>query len=184
MEPSHEIVKALADPARLRVFAAIVLAGDDGTGLAELHAVHPRADQALPRLVRAGLVTTAGHGFRAAPAAFREAAAAARAAVPDAPEGTAVDVAHLYSAGRLTVIPTRRATRVAVLRDLAERLFAFDRVYSQAEITEALAEVHDDPLTLRRELIDELLLERTLGGREYRRREAPPLQEGRETPAK
>ncbi|MQM28546.1 DUF2087 domain-containing protein [Glycomyces albidus] len=175
MEPSHEIVKALADPARLRVFAAIVLAGDRGTGLAALREDHPKAEQALPRLVRAGLVTAAEDGFRADPTAFREAAAAARAAVPDAPEGTAPDVAHLYSGGRITVLPTRRATRVALLRDLADRLFAFDRVYTQPEITDALAEVYDDPLTLRRELIDELLLERTLGGREYRRREAPPI---------
>jgi hypothetical protein len=175
MEPSHEIVKALADPARLRVFAAIVLAGDTGTGLAALRDDHPAAEKAVPRLVRAGLVTTADRGFRADPKAFRDAAAAARSAAPDAPEGTAPDVAQLYSAGRLTVIPTRRVTRVAVLRDLADRLFEYDRVYTQAEITDALAEVHDDPLTLRRELIDELLLERTLGGREYRRREAPPI---------
>ncbi|RRR96962.1 DUF2087 domain-containing protein [Glycomyces terrestris] len=175
MEPSHEIVKALADPDRLRVFAAIVLAGDTGTGLAALRQTHPRADQALPRLVRAGLVTTADTGFRADPQAFRDAAAAARSAVPDAPAGTAPDVAHLYRAGRLTVIPTRRATRVAVLRDLADRLFEHDRVYTQDEVTAALADVHDDPLTLRREMIDELLLERTLGGREYRRREAPPI---------
>lgn len=175
MEPSHEIVKALADPARLRVFAAIVLAGDTGTALADLREHHPDADRALPRLVRAGLVTSGDDGLRADPTAFRQAAAAARSTVPDAPEGTDPGVAHLYTAGRLTVIPTRRATRVAVLRDLADRLFAFDRVYTQAEITDALAAVHDDPLTLRRELVDELFLERTLGGREYRRREAPPL---------
>ncbi|GAA2265705.1 hypothetical protein GCM10009853_018800 [Glycomyces scopariae] len=174
MEPSHEIVKALADPARLRVFAAIVLAGDNGTGLAALRGDHPGADQAIPRLVRAGLVTSAESGLRADPRVFRD-AAAARSTVPDAPEGTDPGVAHLYTAGRLTVIPTRRATRVAVLRDLAERLFEFDRVYTQAEVTDALADVHDDPLTLRRELVDELLLERTVGGREYRRREAPPL---------
>ncbi|NUQ89003.1 MAG: hypothetical protein HOQ43_11135, partial [Glycomyces artemisiae] len=67
MEPSHEIVKALADPARLRVFAAIVLAGDTGTALADLREHHPDADRALPRIVRAGLVTYGDDGLRADP---------------------------------------------------------------------------------------------------------------------
>jgi hypothetical protein len=174
MEPDA-IVKALADPDRLRVFAAIVLAGDDGATLAELETAQPRADRALPRLLRSGLVVRDGDRIRTDPKAIPTAAAAARRARPDAPADVAPDVAALYSQGRIATIPTRRATRVALLRGLAERLFAFDRVYTEKDVTDALAEVHDDPVQLRRYLIDELFLERTVGGREYRRREAPPI---------
>lgn len=174
-EPSHTIVKALADPERLRVFAEIVLADTPGLTVAELNVRHPRAERALMRLFEAGLVTREDGRIRAQPNAFREAAAAARASRPDAPPDVAPELAQLYSGGRISVRPVNRRTRVALLKDLAGRLFAFDRVYTEREITEALATEFDDPLQLRRDMIDELLLERTDDGREYRRREAPPL---------
>jgi hypothetical protein len=173
-EPSHAIVKALADPERLRVFAAIVLA-ESGVGVADLNARHPRAERALMRLFEAGLVVRRDGRVHAAPEAFRDAAAAAREARPDAPPGVAPEVAQLYSNGRIAVRPVNRRTRVALLEDLAGRLFDFDRVYTEREVTEALATEYDDPLQLRRDMIDELLLERTDDGREYRRREAPPI---------
>lgn len=169
MEPSHAIVKALADPARLNAFARIVLAGDEGLSPAELD------ERAIPRLLRSGLVARHGSRLRAEPKAFQTAAAAARKASPDAPADVAPNLADFYSEGRIAVRPTRRATRVALLRDLAERLFEFDRVYTEREITDALAAQSDDPLQLRRDMVDELFLERTAGGREYRRREAPPI---------
>lgn len=165
MEPSHAIVKALADPARLRTFAQIVLAGNAGADPADLE------ERTIPRLLRSGLVTRADNRLHADPEAFRTAAKATR----NAPADAAPDVAEFYSEGRITVRPTRRRTRVALLRDLAERLFEFDRVYTEREITDALATQYDDPLQLRRDLVDELFLERTVDGREYRRREAPPL---------
>ncbi|MFG3341126.1 DUF2087 domain-containing protein [Glycomyces sp. NPDC048151] len=174
MEPSHVIVKALADPERLRVFADIVLA-DSGATVADLRERHPRAEKALHRLFESGLVTREDGRVRAAPDAFKAAAAAARASRPDAPPGVSPEVAHLYSNGRITARPVNRRTRVALLRDLADRHFAFGRPYTEQEINEPLAAEFDDPLQLRRDLIDELLLERDLGGTEYRRREAPPI---------
>ena len=84
-------------------------------------------------------------------------------------------MAQLYANGRISVMPVNRRTRLALLRDIAGRRFAFGRVYTEAEVTETLAAEYDDPLQLRRDMVDELLLERTLGGREYRRREAPPI---------
>lgn len=174
MEPSHVIVKALADPERLRVFADIVLA-DAGASVAELRERHPRAENALVRLFDAGLVKREDGLIRAVPEAFRTAAAAAREAAPDAPPGTSPEVAQLYSNGRIGVMPVNRRRRVALLRDIASRRFEFDHVYTEAEVTETLAAEYDDPVQLRRFMIDELLLERTLGGKEYRRREAPPI---------
>jgi len=174
MEPSHRIVKALADPERLRVFADLVL-NETGASVADLRTRHPHAEKALTRLFESGLVTREDGNVRAAPEAFKAAAAAAREAAPDAPPGVSPEVAHFYSDGRITSLPVNRRTRVKLLRDLASRHFAFDRVYTEHEINEALAAEFDDPLQLRRDLIDELLLERNLGGSEYRRREAPPL---------
>jgi hypothetical protein len=174
MEPSHLIVKALADPERLRVFADLVL-NDPGTSVADLKTRHPRAEKALTRLFEAGLAVREDGKVRAAPDAFKAAAAAAREAAPDAPPGVSPDVAHLYSNGRIPTLPVNRRTRVRLLRDLANRHFAFDRAYTEREVNETLAAEFDDPLQLRRDLIDELLLERDLGGTEYRRREAPPI---------
>jgi hypothetical protein len=174
MEPSHVIVKALADPERLRVFADLVLA-ETGASVTELKERHPRAEKALTRLFEAGLVTREGGRVRADPEVFRTAAAAAREVAPDAPPGTSPEVAQLYSNGRITVRPVNRRTRVALLRDLARRHFAFDRVYTEREVNEALAAEFDDPLQLRRDMIDELFLERNRDGSEYRRREAPPI---------
>jgi hypothetical protein len=174
MEPSHRIVKALADPERLRVFADLVL-NETGTSVTDLKTRHPHAEKALTRLFESGLVTREDGKVRAAPDAFKAAAAAAREAAPAAPPGVDPDVAHFYSNGRITNLPVNRRTRVKLLRDLASRHFAFDRVYTEREVNEALAAEFDDPLQLRRDLIDELLLERNLGGSEYRRREAPPL---------
>lgn len=174
MEPSHLIVKALADPERLRVFAEIVLT-ESGSSVTDLKARHPRAEKALTRLFEAGLVTREDGKVRAAPDAFKDAAAAARAAAPAAPAGVSPEVAQLYSNGRVAVMPVNRRTRVALLRDIAGRRFEFDRVYTEAEVTETLAAEYRDPLQMRRDMVDELLLERTLGGKEYRRREAPPI---------
>lgn len=173
-EPSHVIVKALADPERLKVFAELVLA-DSGVAVADLNARHPRAERALSRLFEAGLVVREDGALRAAPDAFRTAAAAARQIRPDAPAGVAPEIAPLYAGGRIAVRPVNRRTRVALLKDLAARLFAFERVYAEREVTEALAAEFDDPLQLRRDMIDELILERTEGGTEYRRRVPPPL---------
>ncbi|THV37134.1 DUF2087 domain-containing protein [Glycomyces buryatensis] len=175
MEPSHAIVKALADPARLQTFAQIVLAGDHGASVGELKEHHPLAERSLTRLFESGLVTRENGRIRVEPQVFRAAAAAAREAAPDAPPGVAPEVAGLYSGGRISVRPVNRRTRVALLRDLAGRHFEFDRVYTEREITEALAAESDDPLQLRRDLIDELFLDRTEDGSEYRRREAPPI---------
>lgn len=169
MEPSHAIVKALADPERLRAFAQIALAGPDGLHPSQIDA------KTLPRLLKSGLVQRADGRVHADPAAFQRAAKAAREAIPDAPADVTPDLAALYSEGRITERPVNRRTRVALLHDLAGRLFEFDRAYTEREITEALAAEYDDPLQLRRDMIDELLLERTAGGREYRRRQAPPL---------
>lgn len=173
-DPSHAIVKALADPERLRVFADIVLT-DAGASVTELKERHPRVEKALMRLFESGLVTREDGRIRADSGAFRAAAEAAREAAPSAPPGTSPEVAQLYSNGRVSVMPVNRRTRVKLLRDIAGRHFVFDRVYTEQEITESLATEYHDPLQLRRDMIDELFLERTEGGREYRRREAPPL---------
>ncbi len=80
------------------------------------------------------------------------------------------EVLAAYLAGnRLKTIPAKRSKKIIVLRWLAER-FEYGRAYSEREVNDLLAASHPDYATLRRELYDNYLLDRTDGV--YRRR--PP----------
>jgi hypothetical protein len=81
----------------------------------------------------------------------------------------ASDVAALFSGGRLTAIPRKRARREQLLRHLAVTLFEPDRVYSEPEVNEALRTVHEDCSALRRYLVEDGHLARTRDGGSYHR---------------
>ena len=68
--------------------------------------------------------------------------------------------------GRLVRIPARRSRRLVVLDHLAQRFEPGIR-YTEAEVNERLAEVHPDVAALRRYLVDEGLLDRTIDGDRY-----------------
>jgi len=69
-----------------------------------------------------------------------------------------------FEGDRLVAIPASDKKRQVVLRYLLERCFAGDREYSEREVTARLAEVHaEDPVTLRRALVDAGLLTRSAG---------------------
>ena len=81
--------------------------------------------------------------------------------------------------GRVTQFPARRKKRLAALQYLAGK-FAPGRVYTEREVNEVLLFWHTfrDPATLRRELYNKRLLERTQDGAQYwRETEIPPLAE-------
>lgn len=65
--------------------------------------------------------------------------------------------------GRLKVIPAQRKKRLIVLERIAEE-FEPGRTYSEREVSETIARFHDDYATLRREMIDEVVMRRE-GGR-------------------
>ncbi|MFT9669499.1 DUF2087 domain-containing protein [Streptomyces rhizosphaericola] len=78
-------------------------------------------------------------------------------------------VTALFSQGRLTTIPRRRARLEQLLTHLAGTLFEPDRPYTEREVNEALLTVHEDCSALRRHLVEGGLLARTRDGSSYRR---------------
>jgi predicted transcriptional regulator len=70
--------------------------------------------------------------------------------------------------GQLKTIPSQRKKMEAILRYVTRAFQPGDR-YTEREVNEILENYHQDTATLRRELIGAGLLERSAGGREYRR---------------
>ena len=64
--------------------------------------------------------------------------------------------------GRLKTIPAQRKKRLIVLERLAEA-FEEGRDYTEREVNLTIADFHDDFCTLRRDLVDERLMERDNG---------------------
>jgi hypothetical protein len=67
-----------------------------------------------------------------------------------------------FQDGRLTLMPTRRAKRVVVLDEVAQR-FELGRTYPEHEVNAVLARIHPDVPALRRYLVDEQFLTREAG---------------------
>ncbi len=85
----------------------------------------------------------------------------------------------LDGAGRLTALPAKNLKKLLALHYLAGRIDA-GRTYSEYELGVLLDELTDfhDPATLRRELYNKRLLERTDDGARYWRAEViPPLSD-------
>ena len=162
------LASALADPARLRLHARLVLAGAAGLDPGALRAEDPATAKQLARLVQAGLAELSEDGTRAAVRAdaFGEALRPTPAAAPaeDSDEATA----QLFKNGRLTAMPVRPARRRALLEYLTRRAFEPGVSYGEPEVNIALRQYWDDPSALRRYLVDARLLTRSADGRAYR----------------
>lgn len=168
---STALAGLLAEEARLRAFAAVVLgagtvdAVQEATGLERRDAV-----AALERLVGGGLVERDDDGrMRARAQLFKDAARAAAEARPEAdvvhpsgsPEATAA-LRTFVRDGRLTQIPMNRTKRLHVL-DFLSTLFEPGRTYHEPLVNKMLSEWHEDTAALRRYLVDEGFLERRDG---------------------
>lgn len=162
------IAGLLADPARLKVVAALAL----GAGTIEEVAAAsglPLKDVALAarRLARAGLVHRDRHELVLRAELFRAAARAAAEAAPppeplsDDPAQDAVLSAFVRD-GRLTSIPAQRSKRLVVLDHLV-RVFEPGVRYPEREVNVLLAVWHPDVAALRRYLVDEGFLTREAG---------------------
>jgi hypothetical protein len=145
------LVAALADPARLRLFGRICAAPDGLPTPGDA-----RTAKLARRLVSAGLVSHAQDRYRAVPEAFRD----ALAKPPSDP------VEGLFSRGRLVAIPRPGLLRQAVFARLAGE-FRPGRRYTERNVRDTLAAIHDDHATLRRHLVDEGLLRRNDDGSAY-----------------
>ena len=162
------IAGLLADPARLKVVAALAL----GAGTIEEVAAAsglPLKDVALAarRLARGGLVHRDRHDLALRTELFGAAARAAAQATPP-PEPLSEDPAQdaVLSAfvrdGRLTSIPAQRSKRLVVLDHLV-RVFEPGVRYPEREVNALLAAWHPDVAAVRRYLVDEALLTREAG---------------------
>ncbi|ATL26883.1 DUF2087 domain-containing protein [Streptomyces formicae] len=155
-----QLLAALADPERLRLYARIVL--DE---LPPREAESPVARKHLGRLLANGLVERLPDGsLRADPAVFRRAPGQVDAH-PTVPRRLTGFFAH----GRLTTIPVRPVVRHELLVHLTDTLFDADRSYSEREINDAFRTVHDDTAALRRYCVTDGLLVRERDGSAYRR---------------
>ena len=165
----------VADPTRLRVLAAVVLAPgpvdaaqlSDAAGLAL-----ERVEHALQSLEAAGVVRAAGASaqddpsWEAVPSTFGAAArlvARMRPLVDPEELGATPEQAPVLRGfladGRLTGLPAQQSKRAVVLDFVVQR-FEPGRLYDEAEVNGTLNQLWDDHATLRRALVDKGLLER------------------------
>jgi hypothetical protein len=166
------IAGLLADPARLKVVAALALGAGTIEEVAEAGGLSLKeVALAARRLARAGLVLRDGHGLALRTEQFGAAARAAAALAP-APEPLSVDPVQdavlqtFLRDGRLVSIPTQLTKRRVVLEHLV-LVFEPGVRYPEREVNALLAAWHPDVAALRRYLVDEGLLSRA-GGEYWR----------------
>jgi hypothetical protein len=165
------LVGLLAEESRLKVVAAIVLGSASEAEVTAVTALPPKSvRKALERLIRGGLVEAGDDGkLRVATERFKDAAQRAAAARPRTrPEdlGATADQAQVLRNylvdGRLTHIPANRSKRLVVLDFLAGQ-FEPGRTYPEDQVNYILGRFHVDYAALRRDLVEEELLERRDG---------------------
>jgi hypothetical protein len=142
------------------VWAALVATGEADAGLSP-----SRTRRALELLERVGLVRRTGDAVEADDAVFRTLLAASAASRPKA---TGVE-RFLRPDGRIDRFPSSADDREALLRTIADAVLAEGEVVGERTLTERLAERSDDPVALRRYLVDAGLVVRTRSGSEYAR---------------
>jgi hypothetical protein len=162
----RELLALLAEPDRLRAFAAVVLGAGTLAEVAERAGLGPKAAaRALSRLVAGGLLEgEAGKGYRVRTDTLRAAARppAAEAGPDDEPGGSTQDAVlrRFLHRSRLLSVPAARGKRLVVLDHLAG-LFEPGRRYPEREVNELLGRYHPDYAMLRRYLVDDGFLDRT-----------------------
>jgi hypothetical protein len=171
---AYTLVSLLADEARRRVAAALVLGAATVEEVKAATGLGTRAvATALSRLVDGELVLRGDDGtYVMLGEAFRLAAIASAPPRPepdptgDAPEDEARVLRTYFREGRLVRIPTKRAQRAIVLDRLAQEFDVGIR-YPERKVNAMLRRFHDDVAALRRYLVDDGLLDRA-GGEYWR----------------
>ena len=165
MPDAYAIVALLADDARRRVAAALVLGASTVAEVRAATGLGTRAvATALGRLVDGELVVRGDDGTHVLVGeAFRRAAIAG---APSRPVGDDTDEGKVlrtcFADGRLVRIPTRRAHKLVVLDRLAQE-FEVGIRYTERQVNHRLRRFHDDVAALRRYLVDEGFLDRAAG---------------------
>ena len=162
-----EIVKLLADPARLRVVSALALGAVTLDGVQQAASLDIRqAVTALTKLVDGGLVEQDAHGYRLREEDLRAAARVAAPAPADEHTDASPDDAKVLRAfvrdRRLLQIPASHGKRQVVL-DLIVQDFEVGHRYSERQINLLLGQWHADYAALRRYLVDDGFMDREGG---------------------
>ncbi len=165
MEHTHDtgdwrpLLAALANDDARSIYAQIVLGASPS--LEPSKQATKRTEQALRRLLLANLIAEVNGMFVASSDAFL------RALEAGAPvRKTAVD--RFLNDGRIVQYPANGAEREELLRWVAGRALAEGESVDERAMTERLRRFHEDPVGLRRYLVDFALIERTRSGSEYR----------------
>ncbi|MGZ4590828.1 MAG: DUF2087 domain-containing protein [Actinomycetes bacterium] len=162
------LLAALADDARLRVFARVLLHGGTTPEVAASSGLREKeALRLLTRLESVGLVAREAGGWVAHPEALRTSVAAAAPERRTVDHGvTDPDTAAVLRAflpdGRLERIPASRSKRLVVLDHVATTFEPGVR-YPEKDVNVLLSAFHPDFAALRRHLVDEGFLAREGG---------------------
>jgi hypothetical protein len=167
---SRELVGLLADDARRRVFAALVLGAADAQEVLDRSGLDARvAGKALQRLEASGLVIRGDDGtlhLLGEAFALAARAAAERDPASDEHSGETAERARVLRAfvhgGRMISIPAVHAKRLVVLDWIAQR-FEPGRRYPEPTVNLVLSGVYPDVAALRRHLVDDGFLARDRG---------------------
>ena len=149
----------LADPGRRSLYARVVLAAEDGTP-ARAADLDSAGGKRLRALTEAGLVVDDG-GVLSPGEVFAE-------LLRESPPRAASGPERFLTGGRLTVLPRRAQDRAEVFAWLAARVLTPGESLDERALTGRLAALADDPVALRRYLVDAGALARTPDGRDYR----------------
>ncbi len=152
------VLAALANDEVRAVYARVVLGGPPGSGPSA--AGTKRAERALDTLRRVGLVTDEDGQLVAPSSVFAD---VLRAGAPQRSDG----VDRFLRDGRIVQYPASPSERAALLRRVANGALQPGERLSEAAVTERLRAFHDDPVTLRRYLVDFRILRRERDGTGY-----------------
>jgi len=169
----ESVIGLLAEPDRLRTFAALVLGARTAAEAAQRAGLDPRAaGNALRRLEAGGLVELSGEEYTPVLEVFKDIArtAAPPAKVEDhgyADQRVESVVRTFVRDGRLVAMPAQAGRRQAVLEHVVQS-FEPGRTYPEAEVNAILRAWTEggesDHVTLRRYLVDAGLLSRDGNG--------------------
>lgn len=168
MAARADLLAALADESRLRVFAAVLLGDSSAEEVAARTGQPARVVlKSLSTLEAAGLVGREDDGWVGRPRVLRDAVVEAAPPRTYVDHGTAdaraAQVLRTFMPdGRLEQIPVARSKRLVVL-DQIVRVFEPGVHYPERDVNAMLAAFHEDFATLRRYLVDESYLARAEG---------------------
>jgi hypothetical protein len=161
------LIGLLAEPVRMRVFAAVVLGASTAAEVARRSGTTPRqALASLRRLTDGGLVATVDGALVAKIDAFKQTVREGNLSRPNEaldPDATRAAVLRAFVVnGQLVSIPAAHGKRRVVLEHIVG-LFEPGVRYPEREVDAVLRAWHPDHAALRRHLIDEDLMARDRG---------------------